>query len=52
MSSLFEMLTDMAGQENASLARAIGADESATSNSVRAALPLLLGALQRNASSP
>ncbi len=52
MSSLFTMLAEMTGQENASLANAIGADESATQNATRAALPLLLGALQRNASSP
>lgn len=52
MSSLFQMLADLTGQENASLADAIGADESATQNATRAALPLLLGALQRNASSP
>jgi hypothetical protein len=52
MSSLFSMLAELTGQENASLAEAIGADESATQNATRAALPLLLGALQRNASSP
>jgi hypothetical protein len=52
MSSMFDMLADMAGQQNANLAGAIGADESSTQNAVRAALPLLLGALQRNASSP
>lgn len=52
MNSLFEMLADMTGQENAPLAEALGADESSTQNAVRAALPLLLGALQRNASSP
>jgi len=52
MSSLFTMLAEITGQENASLANAIGADESATQNATRAALPLILGALQRNASSP
>jgi hypothetical protein len=52
MSSLFTMLAEMTGQQNAGLADAIGADESATQNATRAALPLLLGALQRNASSP
>jgi len=52
MSSLFTMLAEMTGQESSSLAEAIGADESATQNATRAALPLLLGALQRNASSP
>jgi hypothetical protein len=52
MSSLFSVLADLTSQENASLAEAIGADQSATQNATRAALPLLLGALQRNASSP
>lgn len=52
MSSLFDMMAELTGRENASLANAIGADESATQNAARAALPLLLGALQRNASSP
>ena len=52
MSSLFDMLAEVAGQENANLAAAIGADEPSTQSAVRAALPLLLGALQRNASSP
>ncbi|MCL7960214.1 MAG: DUF937 domain-containing protein [marine benthic group bacterium] len=52
MSSLFTILAEITSQENASLADAIGADESATQNATRAALPLLLGALQRNASSP
>ncbi|MGB5303161.1 MAG: DUF937 domain-containing protein [Gemmatimonadota bacterium] len=52
MSSLFTMLAELTGRENSSLAESIGADESATQNATRAALPLLLGALQRNASSP
>jgi hypothetical protein len=52
MSSLFNMLADLAGQENSALARSIGADEASTQSAVRAALPLLLGALQRNASDP
>lgn len=52
MSSLFDMMAELTGRENATLAQAIGADESATQNATRAALPLLLGALQRNASSP
>jgi len=52
MSSLLEMLAGMAGQENANLAGAIGADEGSTQDAVLAALPLLLGALQRNASTP
>jgi hypothetical protein len=52
MSSLFSMLADLTGQESESLANAIGADQAATQNATRAALPLLLGALQRNASSP
>ena len=52
MSSLFNMLAELAGQENATLAGAIGADEASTQSAVRAALPLLLGALQRNASDP
>ncbi len=50
MSSLFDMLADITGQENSSLAGAIGADEGSTRNAVQAALPLILGALQRNAS--
>jgi hypothetical protein len=52
MSSLFDMLTELTGQESASLADAIGADESTTHSAVRASLPLLLGALQRNAADP
>jgi len=52
MSSLFETLAGMAGQENANLAGAIGADEGSTQDAVLAALPLLLAALQRNASTP
>jgi len=52
MSSLFTMLDEVTGQEIPGLADAIGADESATQNATRAALPLLLAALQRNASSP
>lgn len=52
MSSLFDMLGELTGQESANLAEAIGADESSTQNAMRAALPLLLGALQRNAASP
>ena len=52
MSSLFDMLADITGQENSNLAGAIGADEGSTNSAVRAALPLLLGALQRNASTP
>ena len=52
MNSMFDMLADLAGQQNADLAGALGADESSTQTAVRAALPLLLGALQRNASSP
>ena len=52
MSSMFDMLADLAGRQNADLAGALGADESSTQTAVRAALPLLIGALQRNASSP
>ena len=52
MSSLFDMLGELTGQESRNLAEAIGADRSATQKATRAALPLLLGALQRNASSP
>ncbi len=52
MSSMFDMLAELTGRENSNLAGAIGADESSTQNAVRAALPLLIGALQRNAASP
>ncbi len=50
MTSLFGMLQDLAGGQTAEISRQLGADEAKTGAAVAAALPLLLGALQRNAS--
>ena len=51
MSSLLEMLTQqLGGGATQQISRQIGADEQGTSKAMAAALPLLLGALTRNAS--
>jgi hypothetical protein len=51
MSSLIEMLTaQLGGSTTSQISSQIGADEQATGKAMAAALPLLLGALSRNAS--
>ncbi len=51
MSSLIDMLTEqLGGSTTRQISSRIGADENATGKAMAAALPLLLGALSRNAS--
>ena len=53
MSSLLSMLTETLGPEAVpSLSRQMGTDKRATGNALSAAVPLMLDALTRNASSP
>jgi hypothetical protein len=53
MSSILESLSQQLGAGGVSeIARQLGADQRATGNAITAALPVLLGALQRNASDP
>ncbi len=53
MFSLEGLLNQVGSGENLSqISRSIGADESATSSAIQAALPMLIGALARNASNP
>ncbi len=53
MPSVFDTVTQqLSGGNLTALSQQIGADESTTSQAVQAALPLLLGGLARNASSP
>jgi hypothetical protein len=49
--SLLDMLTEqLAGERTAQIGRRLGTDEGAASKAIGAALPLLMGALARNAS--
>ncbi len=53
MPSIFDSVTEqLSGTNLTQLSQQIGADESTTSQAVQAALPMLLGGLARNASSP
>ncbi len=53
MSSLLEMLTQqLGGDATSEISRKLGADEGATGKAISAALPMLMGALARNASRP
>ena len=53
MPSIFDSVTEqLSGTNLTQLSQQIGADESTTSQAVQAALPVLLGGLARNASSP
>lgn len=53
MSSIFDTVTQQLGGANlAQLSQHIGADEAATEQAVQTALPMLIGGLARNASSP
>jgi hypothetical protein len=53
MPSVFDSVTEqLSGSNLTQLSRQIGADEATTSQAVQAALPMLLGGLARNASSP
>ncbi len=53
MSSLVQMIASQLGGSRVSeISRRLGTDESATQNAVAAALPLLMGALAKNASRP
>lgn len=53
MSSLFDLLTSqLGGSVTQQIAGQIGADEGSTGKALSAALPLLMSALARNASSP
>ena len=54
MDSIFETLTKLAGQGDAlrALSGQLGTDERSTGSAVGSALPVLLGALSRNASKP
>ncbi len=51
--SLLEQLTkQLQGQNLGELSRAVGADEATTGRALESALPVLLGALQRNSANP
>lgn len=53
MPSIFDSVTEqLSGPNLTQLSQQIGADEATTSQAVQAALPMLLGGLARNASSP
>jgi hypothetical protein len=53
MPSIFDAVTEqLSGSNLTQLSQQIGADEATTSQAVQAALPMLLGGLARNASSP
>lgn len=53
MPSIFDSVTEqLSGPNLTQLSKQIGADEATTSQAVQAALPMLLGGLARNASSP
>jgi hypothetical protein len=52
MTTLLGSLTEQLGLESGTISRSLGADEAATKSAIGAALPLMLGALQRNASRP
>ncbi len=53
MSSLLEMLTQqLGGDSTREISRQLGTDEGATGKAISAALPMLMGALARNASRP
>lgn len=53
MSSLVEMLTQqLGGDSTREISRQLGTDEGATGKAISAALPMLMGALARNASKP
>ena len=53
MPSIFDSVTQqLSGANLTQLSRQIGADEATTAQAVQAALPMLLGGLARNASSP
>jgi Uncharacterized conserved protein len=53
MPSIFDSVTEqLSGQNLTQLSQQIGADEATTSQAIQAALPMLLGGLARNASSP
>lgn len=52
MSSILDLLTSqLGGEQTRQISRAIGADEGSTSRAISDALPMLLGALSKNASS-
>jgi hypothetical protein len=53
MNSLFDLVTQQLGGSNlGQISRQIGADESTTQSAIGMALPVLIGALARNASQP